>query len=413
MTLSAVSLHTGGLSPAVAFTALSILQRLESTFSLMPELLTDFINALVSFGRIEAYLDSPERIDDTIDAHTIAFHNATITWPSDAHKCEAFQLQDLDLEFPRHSLSIVAGPTGAGKSLLLQAIIGEAEILHGTVHRPKRVLDDSAEGMELFAGGWILPKHMALVAQVAWIENETLRKNILFGLPFSESRYHQVLEACALSQDIAEMPHKDFTELGSHGVNLSGGQRTRVTLARALYSRAEVLVMDDVFSAVDAHVGRHILEHALTGELMKDRTCIVATHHLQLCLPQASFVVMLDDRTAKYAGSAREFSKSSGLITLGASDASDASDEEDEEENGGSSEGSTSFLDEDQSVDSSAMDEYQPQAAPTMEETTLFEVDQESRQKGRIKTAVYKQYLGAASPWPWTYWLVVILLLFG
>src|SRR6185436_16738598 len=105
-----------------------------------------------------------------------------------------------------------------------------------------------------------------------WIENASLKDNILFGLPLLPERYEAVLDACALKQDLEILEDGDQTEIGANGINLSGGQRWRVTLARALYSRAGILVMDDIFSAVDAHVGRWIFEKALTGELSDGRT---------------------------------------------------------------------------------------------------------------------------------------------
>ena len=150
----------------------------------------------------------------------------------------------------------------------------------------------------------VTPNTTAFVAQTPWIENATLQDNVLFGLPFLQARYTIVLQACALEQDLAEMEHGDLTEIGSHGINLSGRQCLRLLLARALYSHAETLIIDDVFSAVDAHVGRHILEHALTGEgLTKGRTLIVATHHVQMCLPKAKYMVLLGSgRTVEYAG---------------------------------------------------------------------------------------------------------------
>lgn len=98
------------------------------------------------------------------------------------------------------------------------------------------------------------------------------------------------------------MEDGDMTEVGAHGISLSGGQRIRLSLARALYCRAEILIIDDVFSAVDAHVARHLLDHALMGKLAEGRTQIIATHHVQICLSKADFAVCLNHGTAEYAG---------------------------------------------------------------------------------------------------------------
>ena len=284
ITLSTISALEGSLSPSTAFTALAIFQRLESTLSLVPDLITDLFNAWISFNRIEDFLTSPERLDTTIDAEIVVFEGASIAWPSDELAHRQPTLQNLDFSFPRNELSIIAGPTGAGKSLLLAAILGEADILLGAIRRPRPDLASQVQDLEPPRGNWIVPKTVAFVAQTPWIENATLRDNILFGLPLVESRYTLVLQACALLQDIRAMEDGDKTEVGAHGVSLSGGQRSRLSLARALYSRAELLVIDDVFSAVDTQVGRHILDHALAGDLAKDRTRIIATHNVQLCV---------------------------------------------------------------------------------------------------------------------------------
>ena len=284
ITLSTISAFEGILMPSTAFTALAIFQRLEGTLSLIPDMITDFSNAWISFNRVESFLASSERLDTTVDAETVIFEGASIAWPRNEPTHRQPTLRNLDFSFPRNELSIIAGPTGSGKSLLLAAILGEADILLGTIRRPRLDLAFQFQDFERPRGNWIVPKTVAFVAQTPWIENATLRDNIVFGLPFVESRYMHVLQACALVQDIGTMENGDMTEVGAHGVSLSGGQRSRLSLARALYSRAELLIIDDVFSAVDTHVGRHLLDHALAGDLAMDRTRILATHNVQLCV---------------------------------------------------------------------------------------------------------------------------------
>lgn len=126
---------------------------------------------------------------------------------------------------------------------------------------------------------------------------------VLFGLPFDKDRYTDVLSSCALTKDLDMLPDGELTDIGANGINLSGGQRWRVTFARALYSRAGILVLDDIFSAVDAHVGRQLFEEALTGGLGKGRTRILVTHHVGLCMPKTDYAVFLGGGTVKYAGS--------------------------------------------------------------------------------------------------------------
>ena len=134
-----------------------------------------------------------------------------------------------------------------------------------------------------------------LRCQIPWLENAFIKENILFGLPYLPERYDKVLHACVLIEEIEILDDRDETEIGASGINLSGGQRWRVSLARAFYSRAGILILDDVLSAVDGHVGRHILEQGLTGELGAGRTRILVTHHIDMVRPLSQYVVRLID----------------------------------------------------------------------------------------------------------------------
>ena len=450
--LSTVSILDGILAPSVAFTALAIFQRLELTLSLVPEFATDFFNAWVSCGRVEEFLNSPERVDATVHADVVHFEGASIAWPSSDEKQSprGFSLRDLNLSFPRHELSIIAGPTAAGKSLLLAAAIGEADILRGKVLRPKSDLDHHQSHittMPRSSGGWIAPNTTAFVAQTPWIENATLRDNVLFGLPFSQARYAVVLQACALEQDLAEMERGDSTEIGSHGINLSGGQSSRLALARALYSRAEMLIVDDVFSAVDAHVGRHILEHALTGEeLTKGRTLIVATHHVQMCLPKAEYVVLLDNGgTVEYAGPpgavVQKFNfarkKNGGEKEDGELNAVEDASTSETDQNPTtpqevsprrtgriqtdnevlSNEVSRGHSDEPRSdhLISSALgsDLSSDRKGKSSSDEPNGLAGEEEHATGMVNLNVYRAYMRAASSWPSSYWAIVFVLLVG
>ena len=138
---------------------------------------------------------------------------------------------------------------------------------------------------------WVILEAIAFVAQTPWIENASVKENIIFGLPCDIRRYANTLSACALIQDLDILPDGDLTDVGLGGINLSGGQKCRISLARAIHSRAGILILDDIFSAVDADVASHILEHALCGELGTGRTRILATHHKDLCISRASYHV--------------------------------------------------------------------------------------------------------------------------
>uniref|UniRef100_A0A669CA00 ATP-binding cassette sub-family C member 5 n=1 Tax=Oreochromis niloticus TaxID=8128 RepID=A0A669CA00_ORENI len=170
------------------------------------------------------------------------------------------------------SLVGICGGVGSGKSSLLSALLGQMTLLEGKV---------------AVSGGF------AYVSQQAWILNDSLKENILFGNKYNPDKYNAVLEACCLLPDIAELPYGDMTEIGERGANLSGGQRQRVSLARALYSELPILLLDDPLSAVDACVGSHIFSKAIRGAA-KGKTILFVTHQLQY-LPECDVVILMKD----------------------------------------------------------------------------------------------------------------------
>ncbi|KAL4862342.1 hypothetical protein BDV12DRAFT_207304 [Aspergillus spectabilis] len=285
---------TGAISPSTAFTALSLFENLQSTLSTLPEVVTDLLDARVSLSRIARFLGLEDHVDGRVNGDEISFRDATISWSSSSSEETdgQFQLKDLNLSFPSQKLSIISGRSGAGKSLLLQVLIGEADVVKGTVIVPRAVPPPT---LGVTPHDWLVDGMVAYVSQDPWIENTTIRDAILFGLPWNQSRYEEVLHACALSPDLKIFPAGDKTDIGSNGINLSGGQKWRLALARALYSRARILVLDDIFSAVDSHVGRHLYENALTGSLAEGRTRILATHHVKMCMEGASYLVKLEN----------------------------------------------------------------------------------------------------------------------
>ncbi|RDA86044.1 hypothetical protein CP532_4687 [Ophiocordyceps camponoti-leonardi (nom. inval.)] len=297
------SVH-GILSPSVAFVSVGIFKSLEVSLSALPELLAGGLDTLVSIRRIETYLSGPEMQKTLSEGVDVGFDNATIAWPVDAEVPDEdrFILRDVDLTFPAGELSVISGKTGSGKSLLLNALIGEADLLKGTIYMPPTTPPLERNDGKAHPGNWILPGSVAYVGQSPWLESASFRDNILFGLPLLEDRYDRVLEACALKRDLEILTDGDQTELGANGINLSGGQKWRVTLARAIYSRAEILVMDDIFSAVDAHVGRHIFEKCIAGDICRGRTRILVTHHVTLVQSQTKYVVELGDGTVEHHG---------------------------------------------------------------------------------------------------------------
>lgn len=325
-TLCTYAVLNGSLSASVAFTTLSIMEAIEMTMSVIPEIISNMLDALVSARRIQEYLDSAELEKSVQSGEQITFQQAKISWPSDQEEDQqdrVFSLENLNLSFEMGQLNVIAGKTGSGKTLLLSALIGEADLLSGRITMPDATTPQDRFDHKANKSNWILSSAVAYVAQIPWIENATLRDNILFGLPFDQRRYDQVIFACALTKDLEILQDGDMTDIGANGINLSGGQKWRTSFARALYSRAGILILDDVFSAVDAHVGSHLFENALTGELCKGRTRILVTHHVGLCLPKTRYLVLLENGQAIHAGSVEELRKQGALSDLLVHDATE------------------------------------------------------------------------------------------
>jgi hypothetical protein len=186
------------------------------------------------------------------------------------------------------------------------------------------------------------------------------------------------------------------TEIGANGINLSGGQRWRVTFARALYSRAGILVLDDIFSAVDAHVGRHIFEKGLTGELGQGRTRILVTHHVALCKSKTKYIVELGDGTVENSGLVQELEEDGTLQQIISHEETERQVEEDEDPTAVNSEES-SDIDNTESLKKVGSKKAAPKKF----------IEEESRERGRVKTGVYLDYLKSSGGIPfWGFALV-------
>ncbi|KAF6814746.1 ABC bile acid transporter [Colletotrichum plurivorum] len=402
--LAAVSLAVyaflnGNLIPSVAFVSIGVFKNLEVTLAVIPELITDVIDANVSIKRIQDYLNGPEKTQTVTEGPDVAFENASIAWPVDEETKDEdrFILRNMDLTFPAGELSVISGKTGSGKSLVLAAILGESDLLSGTIYAPKPPSLAERHDDKANRDNWIIPAAISFVGQIPWIENATLKSNILFGLPLDEQRYQKTIDACALRKDLEMLSDGDKTELGANGINLSGGQKWRLTLARAIYSRAGILVLDDIFSAVDAHVGRHIYEKCLTGELCKGRTRILVTHHVALCEPKTKFIVELGNGTVQHSGLLSDLEED-GTLQLIKSHEQSSQEIADEE-------AATAVNSEE------ASDVEAPEVAELTDDGGIIKkipskaarqfVEDETREQGAIKKHVYATYLKYSGGWSW------------
>lgn len=393
--LAAVSLTVyaavyGALLPSVAFVSLGVFRALEVTLSVIPELTTDALDAWTSVQRIEKYLGSPEIEDFAEESEEVTFDNATLAWPADdkLDDEERFVLRDVTVTFPKGELSVISGKTGAGKSLMLAAILGEVDLLSGKIALPKPPKREDRMDSKATKDNWIIPGAIAYVAQIPWIENASIRENIEFGLPHDEERYQKTIEVCALRKDLEMLSDGESTEIGANGINLSGGQKWRVTLARAIYSRAGILVLDDIFSAVDAHVGRHIFEKCLTGELTAGRTRILVTHHVALCQPKTKYLVELGEGKVLNAGLLSELENDGVLDLIKSHEQTDAEIREDENATAVNSNEAS-----DDEVDQNGADGNTLKKVLSKQQEARKFVEDEKREQGAIKTHIYSTYL--------------------
>ncbi|KAI0672538.1 P-loop containing nucleoside triphosphate hydrolase protein, partial [Trametes maxima] len=289
------------LTASRVFSAMPVLEILRDDLQVAFNMLPQLVQTNVSLQRLADFLWNTELIDEfeKEDAPTswgqrappanrvgvVGIRNATFTWSKEATASQTpggtrkrtFALRvDEELTFQRGKVNLIIGPTGAGKTSLLMALLSE---MHYIPSGP-----DSYVSLPREAG-------IAYAAQESWVQNDTIRNNILFGAPYDEARYQKVLSQCALQPDLSLFDAGDDTEVGEKGITLSGGQKARITLARAVYSQAEILLLDDVLAALDVHTSKWIVEKCLKGDLLGGRTVILVSHNIALVGPVADFVV--------------------------------------------------------------------------------------------------------------------------
>ncbi|GME67311.1 unnamed protein product [[Candida] boidinii] len=292
------------LTTPIAFTALSLFNLLRAPLDQFADMLSFVIQSKVSLERVEKFLNEEDSTKyeqlyhpKSANAPLIGFRDASFTWNKNAES--EFKLKNINIDFKVSKLNIIVGATGCGKSSLLLALLGEMDKLSGEVYlngiTPRdELVPNPATG---------LTESVAYCAQSAWLLNDTIRENILFASPYKEDRYKAVIHACGLERDLEILDNGDETEVGEKGITLSGGQKQRVSLARALYSTASYILLDDCLSAVDSHTATHIYEHCITGPLMNSRTCILVSHNVALTIQQAEYVVIMENGRVKSQGS--------------------------------------------------------------------------------------------------------------
>lgn len=287
-------LQEGSLDPSVVFPSLLLLQLATSPFMDLPNALVSISRMLTSQNRINELL--VEKDQDYVNynrasecAHgyeefALKASDATISWNGEDTD-QKVALKGISLEATRGDLLCITGRVGSGKTGLLKALCGELSVIGGSID---------------------VKGSLAYCTQDAWLQNLTLRDNILFGQKYNEEWYNQVLEHCELFDDIKQMPKGDQTDVGERGISLSGGQKARVALARAVYARADVYLFDDVLSAVDEHVSARLIEKIFSKDgILGNRTIVLATNNVKV-LSNASIIVELADKKVAESASFQE-----------------------------------------------------------------------------------------------------------
>lgn len=420
------------LTTEIVFPALTLFNLLTFPLSILPMVITSVIESSVAVQRLVDYFTAEELQTESVIfqdpvEHTgdesVRVRDASWTW--NRHSGVPV-LENIDLSARKGELSCIVGRVGAGKSSLLQALLGELWKNRGEV---------------------VVRGRVAYVAQAPWVMNASVRENIVFGHRWDPAFYELTVEACALIDDFKIMPDGDQTEVGERGISLSGGQKARLTLARAVYARADIYLLDDVLSAVDQHVGRHIINKVLgSSGILAGKTRILATNAITV-LKEADFIGLLRDKTIIEKGTYEQLMAMKGEIfnlvktNLAESDdeRSDASD--DDLASPGNSESTAVLDDDEEDPDSEELEQpgslvpiksgRSPQRKASHvtlrrastatwqgprrklgdEENVLkSKQTQETAQQGKVKWSVYGEYAKNSNIVAVTFYLLALLL---
>ncbi|KAJ4954025.1 hypothetical protein NE237_030857 [Protea cynaroides] len=270
--LLGISLNAGNV-----FTFVATLRLVQDPIRSIPDVIGVFIQAKVSLERIVKFLEAPELQNENIRQkckpeefrNSVSINSANLSWEENPSK---LTLRNINLVVKPGEKVAVCGEVGSGKSTLLAAILGEVPLVRGTIQVYGKI---------------------AYVSQMAWIQTGTIQENILFGSSMNKKRYQEVLEKCSLVKDLEMLPFRDLTEIGERGVNLSGGQKQRIQLARALYQDADIYLLDDPFSAVDAHTATSLFNEYVMDAL-SGKAVLLVTHQVDF-LPAFDSVLLMSD----------------------------------------------------------------------------------------------------------------------
>ncbi|CAG8708099.1 13423_t:CDS:2, partial [Cetraspora pellucida] len=285
------------LTAAIVFTSLILFNILKQSMQVFPDLVVELKALVISLGHVEEFLNEIEtqKLSSTdFTATNIGFTGVNVAWDDDIIRSpNDFVLRNINLKFPIGVLSIVCGHKYSGKTLLLLSLLRETSLLCGTIHFPKT--------------------KVAYVPQQPWLENSTIRENILFGTNFEEERYWNIVDACGLLKDFENMEQADFTEYDDKNLALRDEQKARITLARALYSDAQILLLDDFLSIMDSTTARQIIDNCIKSPFIAGRTVIIVTYYVRDLLDISDYIVILGGGTVIAKGTPGQMLDSEAL----------------------------------------------------------------------------------------------------
>lgn len=397
------------LSPEIVFPALALFDLLSEPIYAIPSIITALIETSVALDRISKFLNSDELTNDLITHYskvdksgevTIKVENCKFLWSKGSAKEEpttgtAADDEESNIENDsnnnnialkveefyarKNELACIVGKVGAGKSTFLKAMLGQLPCTNLNELSPKK--------LEIHGS-------VAYCAQIPWISNASVKENILFGHKLDQEFYEKTIDACQLLPDIEILPDGDETQVGEKGISLSGGQKARLSLARAVYARSDVYLLDDILSAVDAHVGKNIIEKVING-LLATKTVVLATNSISV-LSHADNLILLENGEIVETGSFKEVMGKNGklfeLINEFSLNSKEETAELEQEQDGEEGKKRKASFD---TIRRASISTLKPKTLVSLESDKKTAQTEEKAKVGKVNFKVYKTYAKA------------------